>query len=70
MNLTIQEAKEKALQLKQVLINNPPKDKEVKKTVKQLLKLIDEFVRCHCSNEAVFTKYAKLKAKLSEIYSD
>ena len=65
--LTIREAKEKALQLKSTLLDKKSKTTLTRKQVKEIVKLIDSFVRCHCSNDAVFTKYALLKAKLSEV---
>lgn len=63
MKLTIKEAKEKAFIAKQSLIAIKKKSKKDK----ELIKLLDEFLVCHCSNEAIFTKYAKLKAKMSEL---
>ena len=63
MKLTNKEAKEKAFIAKQAMLTIKHKTKEDK----ELIKLLDEFLVCHCSNDAIFTKYAKLKAKMSEL---
>lgn len=63
MKVTIKEAKERALKAKQYLLSIKSKTKQQK----EIIKLIDSFVKCHCSNDAIFKKYAMLKAKMSEL---
>lgn len=63
MSVTILQAKNKALQLKEILEQNKSNTKQEK----QLLKLLKEFINCHASNDAIYTKYAKLKSVLVQI---
>lgn len=68
MTITIAQAKHQALKLKQTLLDDKMNNSSLsKKQIKEIVKLIDNFVKCHCSNNAIFTKYTLLKAKLSEV---
>lgn len=68
MTITIAQAKQQALKLKQTLLSDETNTLSLnKKQIKEIVKLIDNFVKCHCSNNAIFTKYTLLKAKLNEV---
>ena len=63
MQVTILQAKNKAIQLRDILQAVKIKTKEQKK----LLKLLNEFINCHASNDAIHKKYGMLKSMLIQI---
>lgn len=65
--LTIIEAKNKAIELRDILENQIVLD--VKKQ-RQLIKLLDSFINCHNSSPAIHTKYAMLKSFLISVGGD